>query len=104
MTYEDLGSKPMESKGCEVAEKSPSIYYPSFHVTKDEAPSLKIGEVVEAKVKIKLVGVSKRDYDKGRYSCDFEVHGIDFGAKQKKTDGEKLADVMDEDMKEMDKD
>lgn|SRR3990167_3509381 len=88
MAWKDLGHK---SGGCEVTA-SPSmkehIYYPSFRIEKESEPDIKIGKVMEAEVKLKLVGVRKQE--DGKYSCDYEVHAINFG--EKSTDEEDLGD------------
>ena len=101
MAYKDLGESYGGPECAPAIDVKPSKHYPSFHVKLDAVPDLKIGEVVEAKVKIKLCGVTKRDYDKGKTSCDFEIEAIDFGAQKKKTDADTLSDVVSDDLKEM---
>lgn len=78
----DLGQKISEKE--QTAIPSPPeknrISYPSFYIDKEIPLSEKdIGKEIMAVCKMKLRSISKRsDGDDNKYSCSFDVMGIDF--------------------------
>ncbi len=98
MTFVDLGEKMGKDACCPVSpgdKGKDRIHYPTLYINKGKPPPFKIGASMEAKVKLKLVGVNKRQGDK--YHCDFEVHAIDFGTKS--TDEEELGEEVGRQLK-----
>ena len=78
----DLGQKNSELKE-QVAPSAPKenkISYPSFYIDKEIPLTEKdIGKEITALCKMKLRSISKRsDGDDNKYSCSFDVMGIDF--------------------------
>lgn len=83
MTMINLGKKYGEEYGVTAKKSSENkIYYPTLSLSKIKPGALKVGDTVTARVKLKLKRCSEnQDEDGARYSCDFDVLGIDLPNK-----------------------
>jgi len=77
----DLGQKISELKqGIPSTPDKNKVSYPSFYIDKEIPLTEKdIGKEITAICKMKLRSISKRsDSNENKYSCSFDVLGIDF--------------------------
>ena len=109
MSYIDLAKKPSQLSDAAKEPSGPVLpYYPGMHLDMPATPDIKLNTVIEAKVKLKLTGVRTDKYSGKTNTClDFDVMAIDLGAApagKKNSAQEDLAEAMQGDMDEMDKD
>lgn len=97
----DLGEKSGPCEPSKVTEDTKvRTYYPSLYLKMDTLPEMKLGEEVEVKVKIRVKGL-REAMEGGKHNVDVDVLAIDFGKEGKKTAGQKLSDMVEEETEEM---
>jgi len=84
----ELGRKVNIETASPITSNKNKISYPSLYIDDKDLPleESDVGEVIVAKVELKVKRVAKEIIDKEKgtqktYSCGFDVLGIDFGDK-----------------------
>ena len=87
MTMRKIIPKERESLGCHEKRKDKK-YYPMFRIDIKHMPEAKkwdLDKEYTVKLKLKMVGISQSQYQN---DSEFEIIGIDPGAKAKKNNSE----------------